>query len=76
MPCETAAILVHILCIPYNHAPMLNLHCHFSWTGACVFLSCNLPPAYHLHFWQNGSGLLCGPVYAYMCKMAVEQILK
>ena len=43
VPHETAAVLVHILCTPYNHAP-----CHFMQShirnGVCVF-SCNLPPA-------------------------------
>ena len=40
VPCETAAISVHILCTPYNHAPVYSV----TTKGACVF-SCILPPA-------------------------------
>ena len=48
IPPETVAVLVHILCTPYNHAPVYGIT-SFEATcvalGACVF-SCNLlPPA-------------------------------
>ena len=38
--CEIAAISVHVLCTPYNHAPVYSV----TTKGACVF-SCILPPA-------------------------------
>ena len=48
VPHETAAVLVHALCTPYNYAP-----CHFIQSQGCVF-SCTC----HLHFWQNDWDLL------------------
>ena len=47
---ETAAILVQVLCTPYNHGP-----CHFMQkckVYACLAVTC------HLHFWQNDQDLL------------------
>ena len=44
VPCETAAILVHVLCTPYNHKFTGSFYWKPHMKGACVF-SCNLPPA-------------------------------
>ena len=59
VPHETVAVLVHILCTPYNHAPVYSVNLwkpHMS--GACV-LSCNLPPA-PLAEWPGSSSYSCG----------------
>ena len=40
-PCETAVILVQVLCTPYNHAPIYSVT-SFKATWVCVF-SCNIP---------------------------------
>ena len=41
VPCETAAVSVHVLCTPYNHKPAYNVT---FFEGACVFNS-SLRPA-------------------------------
>ena len=51
-PHETAAILVQVLCTPYNHAP-----CHFMQRHICqvyAWLAVTCP----LHFWQNDQAIL------------------
>ena len=46
VPLETAVVSVHVLCTPYNHAPVSLLWQFMqSHIDACVF-SCILPPAY------------------------------
>ena len=49
---ETAAVSVHVLCTPYNHAP-----CHFMQSHIRKVYAC-LAVIWHLHFWQNGRDLL------------------
>ena len=41
-----------VLCTPYNHAPCLFMQSHVRHVHACLAVTC------HLHFWQNGRGLL------------------
>ena len=53
VPHETGAILVQVLCIPYNHAP-----CHFMQSHICKVCTC-LAVTCHLHFWQNDWNFLC-----------------
>ena len=71
VPCRTAAISMHIMCTPYNHA---LVYCVTSFEAtmrahicACVF-SCNLPPAL-LAEWA-------GSFTCYCSNTGVEQILK
>jgi len=68
--CGTAAFLVHILCTPYNQAPVYTTVSFYSkphMNGACVF-SCSLPPAL-LAEWL-------GYFTCYCRNMGVEWILK
>ena len=69
VPCKTAAISVHILCTPCNHAHVYSVTpCKATHIGCrCVF-SCNLPPA--LWAEQLGSSI------CYCGNMGVEWILK
>ena len=41
---ETAAMLAHVLCTPYNHAPIYGVT---SGKATYIAVTC------HLHFWQN-----------------------
>ena len=41
-----------VLCTPYNHAPCHFMQSHIRKVHACLAVTC------HLHFWQNGRGLL------------------
>ena len=54
MPCETVAVLVHVLCTLYNHAPVYGhfIRSHMCGVHPCLFVTC------HLHFWQNDQDLL------------------
>ena len=47
VPRETAAILAHILCIPYNHAPVYSVTSCKATMHVCVAVTC------HLHFGHN-----------------------
>ena len=49
-PCQTAVILVHILCTPYNHAPDYSDYLKPPTLGLAV--------TRYLPFWQNGQHLL------------------
>ena len=49
---ETAAVLAHVLCTPYNHAPCHFMQSHIRKVYACLAVTC------HLHFWQNDRDLL------------------
>ena len=53
LPCETAAILVHVLGTPYKHAPVYCEAMH----AECIKVMC-LAVIRHLHFWQNDRNLL------------------
>ena len=53
VPHETAAILVQVLCTPYNHAPCHFMQSHIHKVYACLVVACQL------HFWQNDQDLLC-----------------
>ena len=69
VPHETAAVSAHVLCTPYNHAPVYSV-ISFEATYArfaCVF-SCNLPPAL-LAEWPGSFTCYCG-------NTQVERILK
>ena len=63
MPCKTAAVLVHALCIPYNHAPV---HSVISFEATCIVIITSMPVCLvvtcHLHFQQNDSDLLWASV--------------
>ena len=54
VPCETAAVSAHVLCIPYNHAPVFSVTSfevtYVVWL--CLAVTC------HLHFWQNERDIL------------------
>ena len=55
MPHETtqsAAILVGVLCTPYNHAPSHFMQSHICKVYVCLAVTCDL------HFWQNDQDLL------------------
>ena len=54
-PHEAAAILVHIMCILYIHAPVYSvIQSHIHMVDVCSAAAC------HLHFWQNDGGyFLC-----------------
>ena len=52
VPHETAAVLVHILCTPYNHAPCHFMQSHIRKVYACLAVTCRL------HSWQNDRDLL------------------
>ena len=41
-----------VLCTPYNHAPCHFMQSHIRKVHECLAVTC------HLHFWQNGWGLL------------------
>ena len=56
VPHETAAILVQVLCTPYNHALCHFMQSHICPVNACLAVTC------HLHFWQNDRDLLCATV--------------
>ena len=61
VPRETAAVSAHVLCTPYNHAPVclsLQFYSKPYTKGACVF-SCNLPPAL-LAEWPGSLTCYCG----------------
>ena len=49
---DTAAVLVQVLCTPYNHAPCHFMQSHIRKECACLAVTC------HLHFWQNDRDLL------------------
>ena len=54
MPRETATMSVHVLCAPYNRAPVSQCHfiqSHVHKMDLCLAVTC------HLHFWQNGQDL-------------------
>ena len=51
VPCETAAISVHVLCTPYNHVLVYSvIRSHVRRVHACLAVTC------HLHFWQTDLG--------------------
>ena len=52
VPHETADVSAQVLCTPYNHAPYQFMQSHIHKVHACLGVTC------HLHFWQNGRGLL------------------
>ena len=55
VPRETADVSVHVLCTPYNHAPVYNvifLRSHICRVHVCLSVT------RHLHFWKNGRDLL------------------
>ena len=57
VPHETAAILMHVLCASYNHAPVcvvIQATCI-----ACMPFSCNLPPSF-LAEWLASFPCRCG----------------
>ena len=46
VPCETAAVSVHILCTPCNHTPVYSVTLFKAIYVECICMSsCNLPPA-------------------------------
>ena len=54
-PCETAAVLVHVLCTPCNNAPLYDVtlfDANIQRVHACLVVTC------HLHFWQKDQDLL------------------
>ena len=53
VPHETAAVLVQVLCTPYNHAPCHFMQSHIPKVYACLTVTC------HLHFLLNDQDLLC-----------------
>ena len=59
VPHETAAILVQVLCTPYNHAPCHFMQSHTRKVYLCLAVTC------HLHFWQNDLDLLCATVVSW-----------
>ena len=82
MPHQTAAIFAHILCAPYNYAPVYSvtlfkatyvggIQCHFIQSHICKRHVC-LAVTCHLHFWQNDRDLFT----CYCGNTGVEQILK
>ena len=58
VPCETAAVSVHILCTPHNHAPVYSVT---SFQATYVGCMCVLTVTCHLHLWQNDQDLLHAP---------------
>ena len=50
VPRGTAAVTAHVLCTPYNHAPVysVNIRSHMHKIHVCLAVTC------HLHFGQNG----------------------
>ena len=52
-PHETAAVLVHILCTSYNHAPCHFMQSHIRKVYACLAVT------WHQYFWRNDRDLLC-----------------
>ena len=55
MPRETAAVSAHVLCTPYNHAPVYSVtsfEARYVGCSVCLAITC------HLHFWQNDRDLL------------------
>ena len=57
VPCETAAILAHVMCTWYLK-PCTSLQCHFMQSQIHRVHMC-LAVTGHLHFWQNDWDLLC-----------------
>ena len=56
MPRETAAVQAHVLCTPYNHAPVYSIT---SCEATCIRrLHMCLDVTCHLRFWQNDRDLL------------------
>ena len=48
VPCEIAAASAHVLCTPYNHAPVYTVTIRKAiYAGACLCLAVTC----HLHFW-------------------------
>ena len=56
-------VSAHVLCTPYNYAPVCNVtSCKATYIG-CMCFSCNLP----LHFWQNDQGSLRATAVTLVC---------
>ena len=56
VPHETAAVSAHVLCTPYNHAPVYSIT---SCEATCIRrLHMCLDVTCHLRFWQNDRDLL------------------
>ena len=55
IPCETADILVHVLCMPYSHAPVYSVTVFQTTFIGCM---CVLAVTCHQHFWLNDQDLL------------------
>ena len=64
VPCETAAILVYVLCTPYNLVPVyIVTSCKTTCVGyVCLVVTC------HLHCWQNDQDLLTWVWHRYQNK--------
>ena len=52
MPHETAAVMMQVLCTPYNYVPCHFMQSHIHKVYVCLAVTC------HLHFWQNDWDLL------------------
>ena len=62
VPHETVAILVQVLCTPYNHASCHFMRSHIRKVYACLAVfSCNLPPAL-LAEWLGSFTCYCGNI--------------
>ena len=64
VPCETAAILVYVLCTPYNLVPVYIVT---SCKTTCVVYAC-LVVTCHLHCWQDDQDLLTWVWHRYQNK--------
>ena len=49
------AISVHVLCTPYNHAPVYSVTTAEATCGQCIYM--RLAVKCHLHFWQYDGDL-------------------
>ena len=70
VPRETAAVLAHVLCTPYSHAPVYSVTSFKATYIRCIHVC--LAVTHHMHFWQNGRNLL----HATVVTRGVEQIWK
>jgi len=82
VPCETAADLAHIVCTPYNHAPVYNVILfEATCVGCmCVSVSCQLcfwtewPGFLHCYCGNTGVEWFCVEVFFFMCYIWISFI--